>query len=407
MNTAVSFSRLEQASKNTRQAKHRHIGRALLVGTILLSLVSCNSFYSFIGRDLGDQPTELSKFDAERKLDRLWSVKVGDGQGKFYNQLQPAINGGTIYAASEDGTVVAVNRESGDTLWRKRTKQPISGAVGVGSGLVMFGTREAEVFALDQFSGDILWRASVSSEVLSAPQTNGNVVVLQTVDGKLIALDSGDGKQRWTYETNNPALTLRGASNPIIVNNMVIAGFANGMISAVDAGNGFLRWEERVAVPQGRYDIDRVIDVDGQLLVSGTTIFASSYQGNLMALDAQTGRIVWGMEASSYRGLAQGFGNLYYVTDKSELVALRNNTEEVVWQSDALRFRKITAPQTTGNYVAVADLEGYLHLLSQVDGHFVARTRVDNDGVRSTLLTDSNTIYVYGNSGRLAAYTIR
>lgn len=404
MNTAVSVAPTEQAS---RTVNARALGRLLLVGTILLSITSCNSFMTYIGRNKGEQPAELQKFEAERKLEKRWSVSVGNGQGKFYNQLHPAIDREFIYAASADGVVVAVNRETGKTVWRNKTKQEISGAVGAGSGLVLFGTREAEVFALDQLSGDILWRSSVSSEVLSAPQTNGNVVVLQTVDGKLVALDSGTGKQRWTYETNNPALTLRGSSDPIVVNQMVIAGFANGMIAAVDSSNGFLRWEERVAIPQGRYDIERVIDVDGQLFVSGTNVYASSYQGNLMALDIQTGRIVWGLEASSYQGIAQGFGNTYYVNDKSEVIALRNNTDEVVWENKDLRLRKVTAPRTMGNYVAVADSEGYLHLMSQVDGHFVARTRIDNDGVRSTLLTDSNSLYLYGNSGRLTAYSIR
>ncbi|MDX1492280.1 MAG: outer membrane protein assembly factor BamB [Pseudohongiellaceae bacterium] len=407
MKKAVSSSIAFAGSTSTRNAGNGAWGRVILVSAILLSLVSCNAFQSYIGREVGEQPAKLTSFEAQRELDRLWSVKVGDGQGEFYNQLHPAIDREFIYAASANGTVVAVNRESGDTQWRNRTDENITGAVGAGSGLVMFGTRDAEVFALDQFTGNILWQAPVSSEVLSAPQTNGNVVVLQTVDGKLIALDAGNGTQRWTYETNNPALTLRGASDPVIVNDTVIAGFANGLIVAVDADNGFLQWEERVAVPQGRYDIDRVIDIDGQLMVSGTNVFATSYQGNLMGFDIQTGRIVWGTEASSFKGLAQGFGNLYYVSDESELIALRNNSEEVVWQNDQLRLRQLTAPKTTGNYVVVADFEGYVHLISQIDGRFAARTRVDGDGVRAELLADGNSIYVYGNSGRLTAYAIR
>ena len=119
------------------------------------------------------------------------------------------------------------------------------------------------------------------------------------------------------------------------------------------------------------------------------------------------GRIVWGIEASSFQGLAQGFGNLYYTNDESHVIALRNNTDEVVWESKALRLRSATAPRTLGNYVAVADFEGWLHLLSQVDGHFVSRVNVDGDGVRAPLVTDNDTIYVFGNSGRLTAYSIR
>lgn len=378
---------------------------------MLLGLSACSvlePITNMFGDDDVEQPAELVDFDEELRLNRRWSVNVGDGQGDYYNTLSPAIDREFIYAAAANGTVVAVERASGNVVWRERLDDvEISGGVGAGSGMVLVGTREAEVIALDQISGRELWRTSVTSEVVSAPQTNGAIVVLQTVDGKLIGLNAVTGVQAWIYETTIPALTLRGSSKPIIAGTAVIAGFANGMVAAVNASNGFLLWEERVAIPQGRYDIERVIDVDGDLLLVGNTVYASSYQGNLMAFDVQSGRIVWGIEASSYQGMAQGFGNLYYTNDESHVIALRNNTDEVVWESNALRLRSVTAPRTLGNYVAVADFEGWLHLLSQVDGHFVSRVNVDGDGVRAPLVTDNDTIYVFGNSGRLTAYSIR
>jgi len=359
------------------------------------------------GDDDVEPPAELVDFTPELRLNRLWSVSVGDGQGDFYNTLSPAIDRDFIFAASADGTLVCIERATGDVVWRERLDDvEISGGVGASAGLVLVGTREAEVIALDQISGRELWRSTVSSEVVSAPQTNGIIVVLQTVDGKLVGLDAVTGTQNWIYETTIPALTLRGSSRPVIAGDSVIAGFANGMVASVNAANGFLQWEERVAIPQGRYDIERVIDVDGDLLLAGNIVYASSYQGNLMGFDVQTGRIVWGIEASSYRGLAQGFGNLYYTNDDSHVIALRNNTDDVVWENNSLRLRSVTAPSTLGNYVAVADFEGWLHLLSQVDGHFVSRVNVDGNGVRAPLVTDNDTIYVFGNSGRLAAYSI-
>ena len=410
MNTAVSTLPSSQTENPSQGSRCGRILKLSIGVCLALTLSSCSVFQpiaDMFSDDKTEQPAELSDLKAEVQLNRRWSVSVGDGQGEYYSQLHPAIDRDMIFAASANGTVVAVNRASGDVQWRVRSDRTISGAVGASNGLVLFGTREAEVVALDQFSGRELWRTSVSSEVLSAPQTNGTIVALQTVDGKLIGLDAVTGKQNWIYESTIPALTLRGSSSPVISGNVVISGFSNGMVAAVNASNGFLLWEERVAVPQGRYDIERVIDVDGDLLLAGNTVFASSYQGNLMGFDVQTGRIVWGKEASSYHGMAQGFGNTYYVDDKSQVFAIRNNSEDVVWENKDLRLRRITAPRTIGNYVVVADFEGYLHMLSQIDGHFVGRTRVDNDGVRGNMVVDNDTIYVFGNSGRLAAYSFR
>ena len=374
----------------------------------LVFLTGCSTFswnpLNWFSDDEVDPPRELVAIQREVNLQRRWSVSVGNGQGKNYTELTPAIDGSSIFVASEDGDVVAVVRESGDVLWRTRLRVNVTGGVGAGEGLVMLGSENADVIALDQASGEELWRTPVSSEVLSAPQSNGDVVVAQTVDGKLVALDHETGVQRWIYETNLPALTLRGTSRPVFTGTgSVVAGFSNGTLVSVSADNGVFRWEERVAIPEGRYDIDRVIDVDGDLVLDGSRILAASYQGNLMAFDVATGRIVWGREASSYHGLTKGFGNIYYSDDKGHLVAVRDNSEDVVWENDDLEFREITAPTAIGNFVALADLEGYVHLVSQIDGRIVGRTQIDSDGIRANMLAQDGKLYVYGNSGRLVA----
>jgi outer membrane protein assembly factor BamB len=378
----------------------------------LLFLTGCSSFslnpLTWFSDDEVNPPKELVAFNRQATLRRDWSVNVGNGQGGKYNKITPVIDGSTIYAASQDGTIMAIDVSNGSVRWRTRLRLTITGGVGAGNGLVMVGTEDAEVLVLNQSDGEIKWRTVVSSEVLSAPQTNGNVVVAQTVDDKLVALDFETGQQRWIYESNLPVLTLRGTSQPLFTAaGTVVAGFSNGTLVSVAAQDGVFRWEERVAIPEGRYDIDRVIDVDGDLLLDGNRILASSYQGNLMAFDVATGRIVWGKEASSYHGITRGFGNLYYSDDRSHVVAIRDNSEDLIWENEDLEYRAITAPTAIGNYIAIADFEGYVHLISQVDGTIVGRTEVDKDGVRANIITANGKLYVYGNSGRLVSLSLQ
>jgi outer membrane protein assembly factor BamB len=256
---------------------------------------------------------------------------------------------------------------------------------------------------LNQSDGRERWSVLASSEVLAAPAVDSRVVVTQSVDGRLVALNAADGQQRWVYDSTVPALSLRGTSKPLISGNIVVAGFANGIIAGIDANNGLQLWEERVAVPQGRYDIERIIDIDGDPVLSGSTVFVSSYQGNLMGLDLVSGRIVWGMAGSSYNSLALGLGNIYWVNNFGHVIAIQNNTERTVWENRDLRLRKPSSPTTINNFVAVGDFEGYLHLMSQIDGNIVSRIRVDRSGVRANILAEPNLLYVYGNSGQLMA----
>ena len=379
---------------------------------LMLSVVTGCGFSDWVRNPFGDDedptaPAELLDVVSETTINRNWRINVGNGQGDNYKKLTPVVDGGFVFAASDDGEIIAVNTINGDLMWQTEVENSITGGVGAGDGIVMIGTEAAELIVFNQSNGEEVWRASVSSEILSQPKTNGDIVVAQTVDGKLIALNREDGMQRWTYETTLPALTLRGTSSPILTpEGTVVAGFSNGILVSVAAEDGVYVWEERVAVPDGQYDIERVIDVDGELLVDGSRILAASYQGNLMAFDIASGQIVWGMEASSYHGMDQGFGNIYYSDDKSHLIALRNNSSDVVWQNEELQYRDLTAPKTISNYVAIADYEGYLHLVSQIDGRIVGRTRIDNDGIRSNLIDDDGKLIVYGNSGSLVSLTI-
>ena len=379
---------------------------------LMLSVVTGCGFSDWVRNPFGDDedpraPAELLDVVSETTINRNWRINVGNGQGDNYKKLTPIVDGGFVFAASDDGEIIAVNTINGDLMWQTEVENSITGGVGAGDGIVMIGTEAAELIVFNQSNGEEVWRASVSSEILSQPKTNGDIVVAQTVDGKLIALNREDGMQRWTYETTLPALTLRGTSSPILTSEgTVVAGFSNGILVSVAAEDGVYVWEERVAVPDGQYDIERVIDVDGELLVDGSRILAASYQGNLMAFDIASGQIVWGMEASSYHGMDQGFGNIYYSDDKSHLIALRNNSSDVVWQNEELQYRDLTAPKTISNYVAIADYEGYLHLVSQIDGRIVGRTRIDNDGIRSNLIDDDGKLIVYGNSGSLVSLTI-
>ena len=352
-------------------------------------------------------PAELTDFKEEVVLQKQWSRSIGDGQGKTYNMLVPAVEGNTLYAADVTGVVMALDRMNGDVKWKKDLELPVSGAVGAGYGLVLLGTLQGEVVALDASSGEEKWRSRVTSEVLAPPATNGDVVVVQTQDDRLIGLDASTGDQRWTYDSTPGVLTLRGTGAPVVTNHLAVAGLSTGKVVALDTRNGVPVWEQRVAIPQGRSELERIVDIDGGLLLSGGTLYVASYQGRMAALELESGRVLWQRDASSYAGVAQGFGSVYVSLASGTVEGVDERSTTALWSNESLARRQLSAPEVFSSYVAVGDMEGYLHLLSQVDGRFVGRTRIDSDGLRARPLVVGDMIYVFGNSGKLEALTIR
>ena len=399
---------------------------AVLASTVLLASCSWFSWLPFV--DGGDKKTEestkpmpLPKFDAEVRLERQWRASVGRGLGRKYLRLPPVVVADQIIAADGYGQVEAFERFTGKRLWRTRIgeleggwfnwfdrKDPsfVSGGVGAGAGQVYLGLTSGEVVALAVEDGAERWRAEVGSEVLSVPVYSRGRVFAQTIDGRLLALDSEDGSVIWSYDNQVPILTLRGTSSPVVDSGVVYSGFASGKVSAVRADNGEPIWESRIMLPEGRSELDRIVDVDGRPLVQGPLLIAASYQGRIKALRRADGQPVWEREVSSYLDLDDGYGHVYVIDDADTPTALELESADEVWRQDLLKRRRLTSPVAFSNYLLVGDDQGYLHVLAQSDGRFLARRRIDSDGLRSVPIVEDGLVYVLGNSGSLSAYEI-
>ena len=396
----------------------RHLTWGILLCATLLS--GCGIF----GKKTGQEPMELVSFKETAKLQEVWSKDVGNGQSVSFSQLTPAIDGDKIFTVDHEGIVTALDRHKGKVLWSKNItndwtgwigsivhffKEPdlnigITGGISSGDGELFVGNYAGEVIALSAVDGKEIWRRQLKGEISSVPQTNGQVVAVQTMNGKLFVMDAKTGAELWFFENPPPVLTLRGTAAPVVTDSAIFAGFANGRLMAFNPSNGLILWEQRLAMPKGRSELDRMVDIHASPLMKDGILYVGTYQGRIAALARGTGSSLWGQDGSTSENLAASDDKLYVTHSDGKITAHNLTSGEVVWTNEKLLRRGLGGPQVFGNYVAVVDFEGYMHVLNQTDGEFAARTRIDRKGVRAPMLSDGEILYVYGNSGDLSAY---
>jgi outer membrane protein assembly factor BamB len=395
--------------------------RRLLVLVIALSLTACTALdtmkesisgisdYFSGGEDNTDPPALLTELDAaEVHIDELWDASIGVGADEKSVKLAPVVSGSNIIVADREGVVEARDLKTGDKIWSTQTELFLSGGAGLGNNIVVFGSSNAQVIALNAQTGEIAWKSNVSGEVLASPVVAKNSVIVRTTDGTITALDEKTGGKLWSYEHNVPALTIRGISAPLVVSDKVIAGYDNGKLIALDLTNGKYAWETSIAIPKGRSEVERLVDLDVDPIEINDIVYIASYRGGVSAVSASDGDTMWRNDSvSSHTGLSNDFRYLYITDSHAHVWQLDQHNGAGLWQQKELHHRRLTAPATYQNYIVVGDFEGYVHWLSSTDGRQLGRIQITDQPIENKPIVIDDIVYVYAKDGTLSALKIK
>ncbi|MDP3008730.1 MAG: outer membrane protein assembly factor BamB [Methylococcales bacterium] len=369
---------------------------------------SVSGIYDYFsgGEDNSTPPTPLVEYHQELEAQIVWKESIGVGADGHTLKLIPAIGGGKVIAADREGVVQARDAKTGNLLWEVQTEIPFSAGPGLAAGRIILGSSKAKVVALNSENGEQLWEATVSSEVLAVPVIAKGIVLVRTAAGTVVALDEKTGRRLWDYEHSVPALSIRGTGMPLVIKDNVIVGYDNGKLVALKLSNGKYVWETTIAMPKGRSEIERLVDLDVDPVEVDGTIYIASYNGGISAVSASDGEVMWRNEKiSSHTGLSYDSSHLYLSDSIGQVLQIEQSRGAGLWSQKELNHRKLTAPTLYQNYVVVGDFEGYVHWLSTRDGRQLGRVQITDTGIGVKPVIADGIVYVYAKDGTLAALT--
>lgn len=311
----------------------------------------------------------------------LWKRKIGDGSDSGFARLLPGVMDGDLFMAERAGSVYRLEAESGAVLWRARLGEPVNAAVGVGEGAVVVGHDSGNVTALDAQDGSVMWVFPVKRQISSPPVVGRAKAVIRTSDGLIVGLDLNTGETAWQISKKVPGLTVQGDSIPVIYGNVVLAGLASGKLIANNVISGRDYWEVEIAHPGGRNEIERLSDSDASPLVKDETVYAASYQGNIVAYRLEDAGILWRTHFSTRLPMFLYGQQLFLTGQLGEVAALNADTGEMIWQQDIFRGHGVSAPVAVGDRVVIGDASGRVHVLERDTGTLVQTLKVVSDAV--------------------------
>jgi outer membrane assembly lipoprotein YfgL len=365
---------------------------ALAVLLLSASLAGCSLFEAD-----RPKPKPLEPITAPITARQLWNQSIGSVQFP----MTMAVNGGKLTVASSDGTVLALEAESGKALWRANVGSKLSAGVGSDGKTAAVVTREGELVALE--AGQVKWRKPLAARVATAPLVAGGRIFVLGVDRAVQAFDAEDGARIWQLQRPGDPLTLAYSGVIAAFKNTLVVG-QGPRLAGIDPISSTVRWEVPIGAPRGANEVERLADLIGPALRTGDLVCARSFQAGVGCVDAALGRSVW-TKAVAGNDAIGGDSELLFGADASDrMTAWKTASGDVAWTSEALLYRGLGAPAAVGSSVVFGDHEGTLHWLSRAKGEAQLRSSTDGSAIEVPPVVVNGVLIVVTRGGGMFAF---
>ena len=369
----------------------------------------------------GNAAHRLAHVALPATLERAWTANIGAGNSRKHRiTATPVVAGGRIFTLDARSGLRA-HGLNGDTLWTadltpawERNQDATGGGLAYADGRVFATTGFGTLVALDAETGESLWVQRTDASVTGAPAVADGVVYVVGRDSRAWAVRASDGRVQWELPGTPSPSGLIGGAAPAVSGQAVIFPFASSELIAVLRQSGVRLWAATLSGQRRGRVYAQVSDISGDPVVDGGVVYAGNQSGRVAAIDAQSGEVRWTAEEGSYSPVWSVAGAVFLISDRNELVRLDAATGERVWgvdlpyfQNKRIKRRKAIfahhGPVLAGGRLVVASDDGVVRFFDPASG--AARGELDLPGGAATgPVVAGGTLYVVSARGQLHAF---
>lgn len=316
------------------------------------------------------------------------------------NRMTPLLTDSEVIQGNAVDGLVVFNRKSGSEIWRLNVENGVEGGVELSGDSLYFGGGDGMLRSVKLKTGQLNWSVPMRAEMLSPPTLENSFLFAQTGADVVYGLEAASGKLLWTYNrqvTGN--LSVRATTRPVVVGDLLLAGFSDGYVVALRKRDGVVQWERKI----GRGN--RFRDVDSTATVNGNRAYFASYDGQLVSLKVESGEVIWQSDLGGYLPVTVGTGSqidrLYFSTADGRVVELDESTGK---ETRSLKIARgiATQPVIAKNLLIFGESDGAIRVVDVQTFKPLAQYQT-GDGLLSTPAIDraKNEIWFISSAANL------
>ncbi|WP_420569701.1 PQQ-dependent methanol/ethanol family dehydrogenase [Thalassovita sp.] len=310
-------------------------------------------------------PLDTLNKENVQNLVPAWAFSFG-GEKQRGQEAQPIVYDGIMYVTGSYSRVYAIDVMTGKELWQYDARLPegilpccdvINRGAAIYGDNIYFGTLDARIVALDRKTGDVVWRKKIADYKAGYSYTAAPLIV----DGKVIVGNSGGEfgivGMVYAYDANNGDLVW---TRPMIEGHMgTYMGKESTMTGELNATWPGDMWKTGGGATWlgGSYDADTDTLVFGagnpapwnsHLRNAGTPVEGNKgdnlYAASRVGIDPENGEIKWHFQTTPREG----------------------------WDYDGVNEVVAYTDRDGNKRFATADRNGFFYVLNREDGAFVS-----------------------------------
>ncbi len=292
----------------------------------------------------------------------------------------PAYHNGSLFVGCYDNNLYALDAAEGKFQWKYATDGGVVSRPAVFEESLFFGSEDKLVHAVNMRSGKVVWTYATDGRVRSSPRIADGHVFVGSDDRMLHAINLATGRRAWTVDAGGEV-----RSTPFVTPDLIYFGAESGDFICANF-NGNIKW---------RFKAKR--SLTSSPWVYKDTVFVSSVDNHLYALDAKSGWAVWRfrMDKPSISSPAVADDMVFVGCSDAHIYAVDARSSKEIW-----RFK--TEHQVNGSPVLYKDalycgsIDGNLYCIEYKTGRM--RWKFNTKGpITGTPVVYDDIIYVGSN----------
>lgn len=347
------------------------------------------------------QPPAMGEVKVQQVLKESWSLKLPVST-QITQSLQ--IVNQQVAVVAGKGLVSLVDLAQGKTRWELDTAKAYQTGAGFDGDSVAVVSTTNELLLLKD--GKQVWQKRLPAQSFTNPLVAGERIFVLLADRSVMAFDKADGRRLWTQQRPGEPLVLKQNGVLLPFQNTLLASLG-GRFVALNPDSGQILWDVAIANPRGLNDLERLVDLVGTASRVNNSVCVRAFQAQLGCVNPTRGMLLWNRASVGAKGISGDENMLVGAESNGVVRAWNRSTGDRLWDTDRLKYRDLSQPLWTAKGIAITDEGGWLYLLSNKDGSLLNRLQIPVPGFASApTATDNGGFVVLGRNGLLLSYQL-